>query len=112
MESGLRVAGSGFISQRLQYPLLKYHTLNHIRDPFYNLRYISLSIRDIGVSGCLGSVYKSPFRFGSRTGGLRGLCYHKDPYGGRGLGFRVYLEPLGALKSACLFPGGCFRLSR
>ena len=26
--------------QRLHYPLIKEYTLNHIRDPYYNLRYM------------------------------------------------------------------------
>ena len=40
-------------SQKLQYPLVKEYTLNHIKDPEYNLRYIP-ELRDSGVSGLAG----------------------------------------------------------
>ena len=36
--SNARFMGLG--TQRLQYPLIREYTLNHIRDPYYNLRYI------------------------------------------------------------------------
>ena len=39
-----------YYSQRLHYPLIKEYTLNHIWDPYYNLRYIP-KLRGNGVSG-------------------------------------------------------------
>ena len=42
-------------SQKVQYPLTREYTLNHIKDPCHILRYITES-RDIGLSGLIYAV--------------------------------------------------------
>ena len=48
------LSSQGPPSQRLQYPLVKEHTLKYSRDPYYNLRYI-LFLNE-GILESLGSL--------------------------------------------------------
>ena len=44
--------GSIRVAQSLQNPLIKDYTLNHIRDPYHDLRYIPELLEGFRVYGC------------------------------------------------------------